>query len=184
VKEVTESQNWISLPLTLIYNDAHGKYRPYGYAGYGFHFLLADKALIKTTNNRPAINSEGDDRREATSEESPAFKLVNQRNRFNHSALIGGGLKIKVGLDFIFVDMRYHIGLKNITSEKGVYGENSGDPVSAEMIDSFEPSMRFAHVGDYMRLDNLSISFGFLRPLYKPRELKHARTKSVMRKMK
>lgn len=184
VKEVTETQNWISLPLSIVYNDPYGKYRPYAYAGYGFHFLLANKALIQTTNSRPAANSEDDGRREATSEESPAFKLDYQRNRFNHSALIGGGLKIKIGLDFIFVDLRYHIGLKNITSEKGIYGDNDQDALSTKIIDSFEPSMRFAQVGDYMRLDNLSISFGFLRPLYKPRELKRARTRSVMRKMK
>jgi hypothetical protein len=183
VKVVTERQNWLSLPLTFIYNDSYGKYRPYGYAGYGFHFLFAGTALIETTNNRPVITSEGSGRREETSDESP-FKVSYQRNMFNHSAIVGGGLKIKVGLDFIFVDLRYNIGLKNITSEKGIYGDNSENTASTEIIDSFEPSMRFAQVGDYMRLDNLSISFGFLRPLYKPRELKHARTKSVMRQMK
>lgn len=184
VKEMTERQNWLSLPLTLVYSDSYGKYRPYGYAGYSPHFLLTDKATITTTNNRPVVNADGDDRREATSEESPAFNLAYQRNRFNHSALLGSGIKIKIGLDFIFVDIRYHIGLKNITSEKNIYGNNSEDPVSAVIIDSFDPSMRFAQVSDYMRLDNLSISFGFLRPLYKPRELKRARTKSVLRKIK
>jgi hypothetical protein len=40
------------------------------------------------------------------------------------------------------------------------------------------------HVDDYFRLDNLALSIGFLRPLYKPRELKRARTKSVMRQLK
>jgi hypothetical protein len=181
-KEIKESQHWISVPLSLVYNRHYGKYRPYGYVGYGFHYLIGNRTLINTTNNRP-VNAVESNKREDTSQESPTFKLAYQRNRFNHSVLVGGGLKIKLGLDYVFVDLRYNIGLKNITSETGIYGDNSLDPTS-QIIDTFEPSMRFAQVADYLRLDNLSISFGFLRPLYKPRELKRGNTKSVMRQMK
>lgn len=181
-KELIERQGWLSLPITFMYNWHYGKYRPYGYLGYGVHYVLSDKAIITTTNNRPAVSDIND--REETSEESPEFDLLYQRNRFNHSVIAGGGVKVKVGLDFLFIDVRYNIGLKNITSPKNVYSNADADPVSGSIINSFDSSIRFAQVADYLRLDNLSVSVGFLRPLYKPRELKRARTKSLMKQLK
>jgi hypothetical protein len=104
------------------------------------------------------------------------------RNRLNQSLIFGGGVKYKVGLDFVFVEMRYCMGFKNLTGD--LYGNTSLNTTTVEWIRSFEAAGAYRHVDDYFRLDNLSISFGFLRPLYKPRELKRARTKGVLRKMK
>jgi hypothetical protein len=39
------------------------------------------------------------------------------------------------------------------------------------------------YVDDDFRIDNLAISVGYVHPLYKPRKLKKARTKSVLRKI-
>jgi hypothetical protein len=187
-KQVTERQSWISLPVTFVYNDTYGKYRPYGYAGYAYHYLVDARSSVILRNNRPQQSPTGqEDERENTTEESPRFKTTYQRNRFNQSLILGGGVKIKLGLDFLFVDLRYNFGLKNITRKDGLYGdypkESGQEAVSPELVASFDPTMAFANVNDYMRLDNLSLSFGFLRPLYKPRELRRARTRSVMRKM-
>jgi hypothetical protein len=180
-KEVTNHQHSISIPLTLNYNDDRGKYRPYGYLGYSWQYLLRDRDIIVNTDNRPS--GEGEER-EDTSEESPELKSEFKRNRFNQSVLVGGGLKIKIGLDFLFVDLRYSLGLKNVTSRKYAYGDYKIEGTSDAFIESLESGVRFAHVEDYFRLDNLSISIGFLRPLYKPRELKRARTRSVMKQFK
>jgi hypothetical protein len=114
---------------------------------------------------------------------SPDVNLIQSRNRLNQSVFIGGGLKYKLGLDFIFAEVRYSIGLRNITNPDNLYANNSFKPITPEWVKSFELTGGYRHVDDYFRLDNLSISFGFLRPLYKPRELKRARTKSVLRKM-
>ena len=184
-KTVIDRQNWLSFPITLIYSDHVGKFRPYGYAGYGFHYLLSDKANITITNDRPSGTSSDQKEREKTQEESPTLNLLYMRNRFNQSIAIGGGLKIKVGLDYLFVDLRYSFGLKNVVSEKNAYADyTQADLTSPEFIRSMDTSTRYMHVDDYFRLDNLSLSIGFLRPLYKPRELKRARTKSVMKQMK
>jgi hypothetical protein len=192
-KEFIDRQSWMSLPVSVVYSDHIGKYRPYGYIGYSFQYLLADKGQITITNNKPISTSSdevlpGEVDRENASEESPPLNLLYKRNRLNQSVFVGGGLKVKVGLDFIFVDVRYSMGLKNVVSEKNRYGDFSGDGIenyySGEHIQSLDPSFRYLHVDDYFRLNNLSISVGFLRPLYKPRELKHVRTKSVMKLMK
>jgi hypothetical protein len=190
-KEFTDHQMWISLPLTAMYCDQLGKYRPYGYLGYSFQYLLADRAGIVITNNRPipppssnpTDNNVRD--REDASEESPTLDMLDKRNRWNQAIVAGGGLKIKIGLDFIFVDVRYSLGLRNVVSEKSTYVNNTVlDLISPEYVKSQEIATRYAHVDDYFRLDNLSLSVGFLRPLYKPRELKKARTRSVLRKIR
>jgi hypothetical protein len=183
-KEVTNRQSWISLPLMLTFSDDLGKYRPYAYAGYAFHYLLTDRANIITMDQKP-----GSSENVENNQESPTYDFIYKRNRFNQSILAGGGLKVKVGLDFLFVDVRYNMGLKNIVNPKGDYGdyENfSGNEQlnSTEFLRTLEPIALYSHVEDYFKMDNFSLSFGFIRPLYKPRELKNARTKSVLRRMK
>ena len=183
LKEVTNHQHWLSIPISINYNDDRGKYRPYGYLGYSFHYLVRERDNIKITDNRPIFTPSGEEggRREESFEESPALNPIFKRNRFNQSILIGGGVKAKMGLDFIFADIRYNMGLRNVTNKDGVYGDYTKEETSDAFINSLESTSKFGQVEDFFRLDNLSISIGFLRPLYKPRELKRARTRSVMR---
>jgi hypothetical protein len=191
-KQFIDRQSWITLPLSIVYSDHLGKYRPYGYAGYSFQYLLADRGDITITNNRPAGSSNeeltGIEERENTPEESPQISLMYKRNRFNQALFAGGGLKVKMGLDYIFFDVRYSMGLKNVVSEKNVYANyaeaTNEYSYSPEHVISMDASTQFMHVDDFFRLDNISFSVGFLRPLYKPRELKKARTKSVMKQLR
>lgn len=183
-KVFTDRQSWLSIPVMASYGDPIGKYRPYGYLGYSVQYLLSDKADIVTTDRKPGISENIDN-----NQESPPFDYRYKRNPFNQSVLVGGGLKLKLGTDFLFVDLRYGIGLKNVVKEQNAYGNyskynNSEGLTSEDFIQSLESATVYSHVEDYFRLDNLSISFGFLRPLYKPRELKKARTRSVMRDIK
>lgn len=189
-KQFIDRQSWVTLPLSVVYSDHLGKYRPYGYAGYSFQYLFADRGDITVTNNRPAGSSNeeltGIEERENTPEESPQISMLYKRNRLNQSVFVGGGMKIKIGLDFLFFDLRYSMGLKNVVSEKNLYADYSATEslYTVNHITSMDPATRYMHVDDFFRLDNLSFSIGFLRPLYKPRELKKARTKSVMRQLK
>ncbi len=192
-KEFIDRQSWLSLPLSVVYSDVQGKYRPYGYVGYAFHYLFADQGDITITNNRPA-NAGSEDltpdiiEREKNPQESPQINLLYKRNRLNQSLFVGGGLKIKVGRDYLFFDVRYNLGLRNVVSEKNNYADYSSESneymYSNEFVKSMDTSTRYLHVDDFFRIDNASFSIGFLRPLYKPRELKRARTKSVMKQFK
>jgi opacity protein-like surface antigen len=183
-KTVIERQNWLSVPISLLYSDRYGRFRPYGYVGYSYNFLISDKANISITNDKPSSSSADMMVREKTTDESPELDLLFKRNRFNQSIVLGGGVKMKVGLDFVFVDVRYAMGMRNVVNRKNVYADYSvADLTSEEFTASMEASTRYMQGEDYFRLDNLSISVGFLRPLYKPRELKRARTKSVMRQL-
>lgn len=192
-KEFIDKQSWISFPVSVVYSDVAGKYRPYGYAGYSVQYLIADRGDITVTNNRPTTTGSEDltpdiIERENAPDESPQLDLMYKRNKFNQSVFFGGGMKVKIGLDYLFFDVRYSLGLKNVVSEKNNYAnyKNASNDYmySPEFINSMVVSTQYIHADDFFRIDNLSFSIGFLRPLYKPRELKRARTRSVMKQLK
>jgi hypothetical protein len=176
-KTFNERQSWLNLPLTLIYQDNFGKYRPYGYVGYSAGYLVRDVGTITIENIQSS--EVGKDEKE-----SPDINFLERRNRINQSILFGGGVKMKFGLQFLFVDLRYSVGLKNVVSASNLYANNDLEPTGSPFISSGQSTFAYAHVDDYFRLDNLSIAFGFLQPLYKPRELRKARTRSVLKKIK
>ena len=84
----------------------------------------------------------------------------------------------------MFAELRYSTGLKNVVNIDNLYGNPDYDQTSPEYVESITPTAAFGHVDDLFRLDNIAITVGFLRPLYKPRQLKRARTKGILRKMK
>ena len=184
-KSFIDRQTWLNLPMSICYADNIGQYRPYAYAGYSFSRLFGDNAsvtLTKVTVTPPDQDGK-EEQRDAFSETSPDFDFKGRRTGFNQSVILGAGIKYKVGLDFVFAEIRYSAGLKNIVNEKTTLGDYSYDQTSGEWILSATPGSEYAHRDDYLRLDNLAISFGYVRPLYKPRELKRARTRGVLRKM-
>lgn len=187
-KTFIDRQTWINLPAYLCYSDDKGTYRPYGFVGYAVSALLADKGSVILTNvkqieGQATDTGEGEAETEKIEVTSPDFDLLHARNRLNHSMIFGGGIKYKLGLDFVFAELRYSAGLKNIPNEY-LYANSELNTTSPEYVDSGTPAAAFGHVDDLFRLDNLAITVGFIRPLYKPRELKRARTKGILRKMK
>jgi hypothetical protein len=175
-KVFSERMSWLCAPVTVVYADQKGKYRPYGYLGYSHSYLAGDVA--NAIIDKVGTAEQSNDRRE-----SPEWDYAFKRNKWNGAVLAGAGIKFKIGLDFVFVDLRYSAGLRNVVRRSNLYVNNEVSPTSNEFISSAESSFSFAHVDDFFKVDNISLSFGFLRPLYKPRELKKAKTKSVFRKI-
>lgn len=165
IQEVTEKQNWFDIPLYFKYRDNGGKIRPFGYIGGSLNLLIGAKADLKTEN----LSSDGS----RVPTEGPNVKLGYKRNFVNRSFLVGGGAYYKIGKDFIFADLRYMGGLSNLTNEKENYYDEDGN------LSRTIP--RYRWTGDYFRLDNISISIGYVRPLYNPRRIKKANTKKVLR---
>lgn len=180
-----DRQSWLNVPAYVSYADNVGKYRPYFYAGYSLSKLVGDKASIVVENAYPSgyVDSPGEEA-ETVTDESADYDFKLRRFEFNHSLIFGGGVKYKIGLDFVFAELRYSAGLKNIVDPDFIYGNNATDRTSADWVLSQSPTTEYRHVDDLLRLDNLAITFGFIRPLYKPREIKRARTRSVLRKIK
>jgi opacity protein-like surface antigen len=178
--EVTASQNWIDVPLYFKYSYDKGNIRPFGYAGVALNYLISASNQMLFTD----VKSSGSQ----LVAEGPSETVTYQRNQFNRSFIVGGGIKYKWGKDFLYVDLRYMGGLSNTANESMIYYT---DPSKVDPSQKGNPDFymsgnvaKYRYVSDIFRLDNVSISFGFIRPIYDPRKVKNARTKSVSRKIR
>ncbi len=167
-EEFYDKQNWVSIPFSIKYSDTKGQIRPYGFVGYAVSLLVTDKGQIQLSKR----DSQGNSEAPVTLEESsPSLDFEDYRNRVNTSFFFGGGARYKLGINFLFAEMRYSFGLRNVVTETSTF-DNAG------------PAVEYGHVDDYFRMDNLSVSIGFVKPMYKPRPVKKVKTKSVLRGLK
>ena len=163
--EVVDRQRWITLPIAVKYLHPQGRLKPFAFAGLSLQWLLTDRGQIKSFKTDQV---EDQSQPITIPAESPTLNLTSYRNAFNQSIFVGGGLRYKVGLDYVFGEMRYGFGLKNVA-------------IPTSTFDTDGPMVEWGHTDDYFRMDNFSISAGYVRPLYRPRKLKQARTKSILR---
>jgi hypothetical protein len=143
MEDVQAQQRWISLPVSFFYQGSEGKYRPYGYVGYGIDLLLSDIGKITITT----LDAEGN----RSSVRSPAIRFTENRRKVNPLIHLGAGMKYKTGLNYCLINIQYGFGLRNRVKSKDVY---------------------YTHVENYFRMDNFSVSVGFIKPIYKPRAIK------------
>lgn len=170
-----ERQFWFDVPLYLKYADHLGKIRPFGYVGFAMNFLVADKAQLAFINRTTALDASQSTNENRT--QGADVDLNYKRNFLNRSLVFGGGIRYKIGKDFVVFDMRYMAGLSNVTNTKYNFYDNKRDYTMASTIG------KYSFIGDYFRLDNLSLSIGYVKPLYDPRKIKKARTKSAMKQI-
>jgi len=167
--EVVDRQNELVLPLMVKYGASSGKVRPYGYLGYSLSYLLRDVATIKKSNGDP--QGEGSNQIIFTNDESPTLNYTHHRRLLNRSFLVGGGVKYKFGLDYLFADLRVVVGMNNVIKR----------PQGEARFSDMPWVTQYGYVEDDFRMNSVFLSVGFVHPLYKPRKLKKARTKSVMK---
>lgn len=170
-QKLTERQTWLDVPLYVKYRDHLGKVRPFGYVGFALNMLLSATAELKTENRNPDLTGSASQ----VPTEGPNVTITYKRNFINRSILVGGGAYYKIGKDFLFADVRYMAGMSNLTKESQNYYNEDGSFLTT--------TGRYRWVGDYFRLNNLSLSIGYVRPLYNPRKIKKVRTKKVLREI-
>ena len=174
--DLFDRQNWVNIPVSIKYTHkmANGKLFPYVYAGAAVNLLLADRASIILTDNNPLNLTE-----------SPILNYRPKRTFFNRSFLIGAGSRYKIGLDYLFADLRYSIGLSNLFDYNMAYLDYStasgNDYSSDRLLETGDPVFRFATIDNFFRLNTLYATIGYIRPLYKPRKIKKAKTGSILR---
>lgn len=172
---LTEKQFWLDIPIYLKYSDSKGRIRPFVYAGGALNLLLGSSATMVYENVSPGLGSQSN----AT---GPNVKLGYNRKFLNRSVLFGGGARYKVGKDFLFVDARYMAGLTNLAGNNGYINDpgsqNPNQPITNDALSHYR------YVDGYFRLDNISFSIGYIKPLYDPRKIKTRGTKSVSRKVR
>ncbi|MTI21135.1 PorT family protein [Fulvivirga sp. RKSG066] len=143
-----------SVPLYLKYRFKYDKVRPFVYLGVSNDFYLQSNVNVSLIDKSNASN-EGDVAEFPVT--GPDITVTDQRNFYNTSLFLGLGANYRIGYNYIFLDVRYNVGLSNIVDENNQYA-------NSELL------FKYGYVDDYKRLSNLAISVGFVKPLYKPRK--------------
>ena len=161
-----ENRTGIDLPLFIKYRWDFVKIRPYVYAGIGFTYLLSSKATVKLTDR---VGSDINDLSEIPVT-GPPVDLKSVRRAFTRFAHIGAGVNYRIGYNYLVLDVRYMAGLSNMTDEEGQYSN---------------PTLlyKYGYVDDDKRLNNFSLSVGFVKPLYKPRKIEKTSVKGIFSRL-
>ncbi|NOS94476.1 MAG: PorT family protein [Cyclobacteriaceae bacterium] len=168
VSTLIDRSSWLDIPIYLKYSYDSGKIRPFGYIGFAANLLVSSSASL-VFNDNSSVSAQ------TRIAQGPDIDLGFKRNFFNRSIVFGGGVKYKIGKNFLYADARYMVGINNITiPDKNYY--NSDGTLATTLT-------QYQYVSDFLRLDNLSISFGYIRPLYDPRKLKKGTGKNFFRGM-
>lgn len=165
--EIIDRSTWLDVPILIKYSSDSGKWRPFAYAGFAMNLLLSSNASLTFTdytgnNLKPS--------------EGPDENLAYKRNFLNKSIVVGGGIKYKIGKDYIYADARYMMGLTNLTIPEKNYYKTDGTTLANTVTE-------YQYTSDFFRLDNLSLSVGYIRPIYDPRKIKKLSAKGFFRKL-
>lgn len=164
---IVEKQNWFDIPMYVKYSDDSGKIRPFGYAGFAINLLISARGPDWLLKNNSSDGS-------AIETTDKAEVLTSKRNFINRSLVIGGGAKYKIGKDFIYADVRYMAGISNLTNTENNYYLKDG---------TFDPAIaKYGEVSDLFTLDNLSLSFGYIHPIYNPRKKSKPKFSNLFKK--
>lgn len=140
-----EEQYNIQIPVFVKYTFINSKLKPYLYGGAGVKILLFSAA-----KNLSIIKDNA-----ALPETGPEISIDDNRNRLGYDFLVGGGLKYKLGVNYLTFDLRQSFGLNNVSSRESRYANK-------------ELLYKYMHVDDDMRMNHSLITIGFVKPVYNP----------------
>lgn len=141
-----ETQNWISLPVSIEYKLADKKFNPFVSAGVVLDYLLDSKISSEVLRSN------------TTSIQEATFELNPQRIKTNLSLQAGAGVKFQMGSGYFIARVWYTHGLTNVNSletsyanEQATWSQGYADPVfkisslsvsGSYVINMFNPKKR------------------------------------------
>lgn len=145
-----ETQNRIYLPLGATYKLFEGKFNPFVSAG-----IVPSLLFDATGEGLRQYKNTGDTRYDPVP--VAGVKILEMRRVFNAWAYIGAGAKYKIGPGEFFMDARFYVNLLNQVRPGA---------------DRFNQKLAFEsfYVSDDLLLNNLTISAGYMFPIYNPKK--------------
>lgn len=147
ITPATETQAWISLPVSLQY-DVFSTMESQYYVSLGMsadYLISASKKIISNIETNSGVDEN-------------TFSVKSQRNRFNAGALISAGYKRKIGKGFLIAELRYKFGLLPLSDRADTYENN---------VLVFD----YKYVDGIYKLNSLSLSVGYVVNRYNPKKL-------------
>lgn len=163
----TVRQSWIDLPIYIRYADDVGIIRPFGYVGMAFNWLLGASSEYSYID-RTYAGEDGAGIQSQVSEVTLKSPRLNEKYKYRsltRSLVVGGGIKYKIGRNYILADLRYMMGMNRLNKEDNQYYDAGG-----KLLDQQIPGYVF--LPPFFRLDNLIVNVGYVHPLYQPRKIK------------
>ncbi|MDQ2658118.1 MAG: PorT family protein [Bacteroidota bacterium] len=148
VTEATETQAWISLPVTMQYSlYEKGITNMFIGAGVSADYLMSSS--VKIFSDRGDENS-------TVSENT--YSVMAQRKQFNSGLLLSAGYKRKIGKGYLILEARFKMGLLPMLAKADTY-------------ENYTLVYNYHYVDGIFRLNTLSLSAGYLLNRYNPRKL-------------
>lgn len=153
-----ENQSWIAAPLSISL-DFMKKKRLYPFVKIGG---IAQLQLSSTANIGRVYNDEFNIQ-EVTGESETVFNLSDRNNSsrrtLNYWLMAGIGVKYKVPRGYFFLGLDYHYGLLDQQKPANRYNNSA-------------LTYKYYYVDDNFIMDNIDISVGYIRSLYKAKKKK------------
>jgi hypothetical protein len=144
-----ENQMWMDVPLAIKYNLGKGKMKFFVLGGGSFGLLLSAKSTLSRENTGSTAAKEGTEK----------FKKI--RNSYTYSAILGAGVRYKIGYGYMFLDARYNFGLRNLANAKNRFYTENGDNL-----------FYYGYVSSDFTVNNIAISVGYMKSIYKPKKIR------------
>ncbi len=150
--KVTFKENFstLDIPLFIKYEFGKGKWRPFIKAGGGVNLLLGSEAEVAREYGEGSVRPQAD-------ETGPEISLKEQRNFLNYYVFGSLGVKYKLPMSFLYLDVRFNSGLTN-----SVNGDNR--------YTNKDLAYRYYYIDDDFFINNAIISFGYEKLFYNPKK--------------
>lgn len=161
----SESHLWLNIPLSIQYNFTEKKrFLPYVYGG-GSADLLLQARLNGPRRSNAAGLAGGDEVRIDLMQ-----RTQSQRSNFNFSLFAGLGTRIRMGRNFLFLDMRYQANFLNLVNPENRYANK-------------ELLYDIGFVDNDFRTRSVSFSIGFAKAFYTARQKRRYQRSTVEKRV-
>ena len=157
ILKMTQTQNMISLPVSVKYLHNTGGIQTYIYGGIMYDYLFFSNANLSSTDF--SLDIEG-----GSVSNSDILDLTPTRKNLLVNLFGGIGAKYRIDYYYVFLELRFVGGLRNLVDKRYSPEEN---PYLYDLTSVFE----HYYIDDDFRLNSFGFSVGFENPFYKPRKV-------------
>jgi len=148
----TEKQDKIDLPVSCLISFGTANFVPYARLGAKASYLLS----ASSNSERGYINIF----EPVNDVTGSSVDILDQRLQYNFWAVVGGGIRYKIPGAFIFLDVRYNLGIQNqVNTDSRLNGNDDN-------------TWLYFYRQDDFYLDDFSFSVGIAKTIYRPKRKK------------
>lgn len=145
--EGTESQTWLSLPITVEYRVLEKNLNPYVSAGVSVDYLLS-----ANINSQRARENE-------TSIEEKTYDFKPQRKNINLSAVAAAGVKLRMAGGYFVAEARFIYGLTQVSSQETAFKNT-------------QYALEQGYADSVYKLTSVVVTVSYIQNIFNPKKIK------------